>query len=75
MKRIIFTLMLLVCFGALKASNYQVSALSLSMFDNAAFTLTFDNNTYNTPSNTYNVHNIMPGNHFVQVVKMPVYKT
>lgn len=70
MKKIIFTLMLLWSFISVKAYNYQASALTLNLFDNAAFTLTFDNNTYNTPSNTYNVHNIMPGNHFIQVVKM-----
>lgn len=71
MKRMIFTLMLMWSFIAVKA-NYQASFLTLSMYNNEAFTLTFDNSFFNTPSNTYNINNVIPGNHFVKVVKMPV---
>ena len=69
MKKIIFTLLLVWSFIAVKA-NHQNSALTLKMFDNSAFVLTFDNSHFNTPSNTFNINNIIPGNHFVEVKRL-----
>lgn len=70
MKKIICTLLLVWSFIAAKA-NYQASSLTLSMYDNSAFSLTFDNSYFNTPASSFNINNVTPGNHYVKVVKMP----
>lgn len=69
MKKIIFTLLLVWSFIAVKA-NHQNSSLTLKMFDNSTFVLTFDNAHFNTPSNNFNINNIIPGNHFVKVTRV-----
>jgi hypothetical protein len=69
MKRLIFTLFAALSFIAAKAYNGS-SLLTLTMYDNAPFTLTFDNSYFNTPSNNFNITNVIPGNHFIKVVKM-----
>lgn len=70
MKRMIFTFLMLLPFVAAIA-NPQPSTLTLSMSNNEAFTLTFDNSIFDTPSNIYNINNVQPGDHFVKIVKMP----
>ena len=51
------------------------SELSLTMANQQKFTLTFDNNFYATPSTTYNVTNVLPGNHRVRMTSVPVQMT
>lgn len=48
------------------------SELSIAMANQQKFTLTFDNNFYATPSTTYNVTNVLPGNHRVRMTSVPV---
>lgn len=48
------------------------SELSITMANQQKFTLTFDNNFYATPSTTYNVTNVLPGNHRVRMTSVPV---
>jgi hypothetical protein len=69
MKKIIITLLAVWSFIAVKA-NHQNSALTLKMFDNSTFVLTFDNTHFNTPSNNFNINNIIPGSHFVKVMRV-----
>lgn len=69
MKKIIFTLFLVWSFIAVKA-NHQNSSLTLKLFDNSTFVLTFDNSHFNTPSNNFNINNIIPGSHFVKVTRI-----
>ena len=69
MKKIIFTMFLVWSFIAVKA-NHQNSSFTLKMFDNSTFVLTFDNTHFNTPSNNFNINNIIPGSHFVKVTRI-----
>src|ERR1041385_109290 len=48
------------------------SQLVLSASDNTKLTLGFDNNFYTTPSNTYNVTNVVPGPHHLRMMSAPV---
>lgn len=48
------------------------SELSIGLANNQKFTMAFDNSFYVTPSNTYNVTNVMPGNHHVRMTSVPV---
>ncbi|HET6991725.1 MAG TPA: hypothetical protein VFJ43_10395, partial [Bacteroidia bacterium] len=70
MKNLIYKT-LLAAIIALPASAIA-SELSLGMANNQKFTLAFDNSFYSTPSNTYNVTNIFPGNHHVRMTSVPV---
>src|SRR4051812_2600213 len=47
------------------------SELSLGSASNLKFTLNVDNLFYATPSNTYNVTNLMPGNHHLRMMSAP----
>lgn len=49
------------------AGNAKASELSIGMADNSKFLLAFDNTSYTTPSNTYNVTNVIPGMHHVRL--------
>ena len=59
----------MISLPALATMNSQ---LVLSANDNSKFTLGFDNNFYTTPSNTYNVTNVIPGPHHVRMMSAPV---
>jgi hypothetical protein len=47
------------------------SELSIAMANQQKFTLAFDNSFYATPSNTYNLTNVLPGNHHVRMTSAP----
>ncbi len=47
------------------------SELSIGMANQQKFTMAFDNNFYATPSTTYNVTNVLPGNHHVRMTSAP----
>ncbi len=51
-------------------AKVAASELSLGMATNQKFTLTFDNSFYATPSNTYKVQNVIPGNHHVRMTSV-----
>ncbi len=65
MKKLIFSIMLAANF-ALPAKMFA-SEICLGLANNQKFTLSFDNTFYSTPSNTYNVTNVAPGNHHVRM--------
>ena len=69
MKNLIYSAVLAALF-ALPAQAIN-SELSIVMANQQKFTLTFDNNFYATPSTTYNVTNIAPGNHYVRMTSIP----
>src|ERR1051326_5859282 len=66
----LFNLPVLAGLVALPALAWS-SELSLSMANNQKFLLAFDNSMYSTPSNTYNVTNILPGQHHVRMTSAP----
>lgn len=53
-------------------ANLFASELSLGTQNNQKFTLGFDNAFYSTPSNTYNVTNVLPGNHHIRMTSVPM---
>ena len=65
MKNLIFTLVLLGAILAPKTSEAQRnrSELNLRMYDNAFFTVIFDRKIYDSPSASFRLSNIAPGNH------------
>lgn len=69
MKALIYSTVLAALF-ALPAQAIN-SELSIAMANQQKFTLTFDNSFYSTPSTTYNVTNVLPGNHRVKMVSVP----
>lgn len=52
--------------------NNLASDLSIGMADNTKFTIAFDNAFYTTPSNTYNITAIQPGQHHIRMTSVPV---
>jgi hypothetical protein len=69
MKNLIFS-SVLAAIIALPAQAIS-SELSVSLASQQKFTLNFDNSFYTTPSTTYNVTNILPGNHHVRMMSAP----
>ncbi|CAN5378214.1 hypothetical protein BH09BAC5_BH09BAC5_25740 [soil metagenome] len=69
MKKLIYSAVLAAII-ALPAQAIN-SELSISMANQQKFTLTFDNSFYSTPSTTYNVTNVLPGNHHVRMTSVP----
>ena len=69
MKNLIYSTVLAALF-ALPAQAIN-SELSIAMANQQKFTLTFDNSFYATPSTTYNVTNVLPGNHRVRMTSVP----
>jgi hypothetical protein len=69
MKNLIYK-SLLAAIIALPATTFA-SELSLGSASNLKFTLNLDNAFYATPSNTYNVTNLMPGNHHLRMMSAP----
>ncbi|TND09323.1 MAG: hypothetical protein FD123_1410 [Bacteroidetes bacterium] len=57
----------------LAEANGYASQIHLHLYDNAPIAVTFDNQRYNTPSNNYQLTNITPGNHYLQVSRMVQY--
>lgn len=73
MKKITLITALMIGFTTVKA-NHLNSELSLKMYDNSAFTVTFDNYVYNVaPTASLGLTNLTPGNHYMRVSKM-VYR-
>ncbi len=70
MKKITLITALMIGFTTVKA-DHQRSELNLKMFDNSAFTVTFDNSVYNVPmAGAFGIGNLMPGRHFMRVAKV-----
>jgi hypothetical protein len=71
MKNLICTALLAVPVMIAAPALALNSELSIAMSDNTKFTLTIDNSYYATPSNTYNVTNLIPGMHRVRMTSAP----
>lgn len=54
-----------------QGQNNWNSELSIGMANNTKFTMSFDNSYYATPSNTYNITAVQPGNHRVTMRSVP----
>lgn len=68
MKKMIFTLALsLIIISA--SANRGFSELNLKLFDNSVFSVVLDNVTYNYYTSSYNFASLVPGSHFITVVR------
>ncbi len=66
MKKILFFLSILI--PSYLHANCITSELILRMYDNSPFSLVLDNQVYGTPCNNFRMGNIVPGNHFIQII-------
>lgn len=69
MKKLLF---MLACMSGAHLAGAQgfASLIHLRLYDNAPITVNFDNQRYTTPSNNYQLTNVVPGNHYLQVSRM-----
>jgi hypothetical protein len=67
MKKIFYTLMLLVAAFTLKA-NHLSSELILDAYANTLFTVGLDNQYYNRPDYKFRISDVEPGTHYLQVM-------
>lgn len=58
------------------AGQIGFSELNLSVFDNSPIFVTIDNLEYNTPSNYISLKNLLPGNHYLKVIRQnPLFES
>ncbi len=72
MKKVIFTLLLSLILSGAYAFRGS-SELNLKLYDNSMFYVVLDNVTFNLNKQAYTFNELIPGNHFLTVVKVKPY--